>query len=88
MKTLKACKPQKLDYAMLRKELTLPLICIYEKPKDYPSGYVARVFDLNRPTLLYWTGDTITRVRDAIPPEMHRIPRSQGDDPAIRETWI
>ena len=78
----------KLDFATLRKQLTLPIITIYRHPKDYPEGYVGRVFDLNQPTMLSWRGDTLTQVRDRVPPEMHRIPRSDNDDPVIVESWI
>ena len=31
-------------------ELKFPIIAIYRHPADYPNKYVARVFDITRPT--------------------------------------
>ena len=74
--------------AELRKWTRMPIIAIYKHPKDYPDKYVARVFDIDRPTFLAVTADTLEEIRGCVPEGMHRVPRSQNDDPTVVESWI
>lgn len=65
----------------------IPMIVVYEKPKDYPTQFVARLWNGNKPTRYAILKNSIDDIRAAIPP-MHRIGRHPGDDPVIQETWI
>lgn len=69
----------------------LGLWTIYERPRDYPNGYVARLWKLGTPTNTVLHGDTLEEVRfllDKCYPGLVRIPRSPRDDPQIVETWL
>lgn len=79
---------KKFDIERLRKQTKLPMITVYEKPADYPNQYVARVWDVNRPTRLIALADTLEEIREAIPQEMYNIKRQPQDDPCIVEVWI
>ena len=76
------------DLAELRRKTRLPIIVIFRSPKDYPGKYVARVFDLNAPTMLAVTANTLDGIRGCIPEGMTRFPRSAADDPVIVESWL
>ena len=79
----------RFDYARLLKQTTIPIITVYDHPKDYPDKFVARVWDVNRPTNLAAVADTYEELLQAIPVhQMTRMEPSEKDDPVIRETWI
>ncbi|MBQ2634039.1 MAG: hypothetical protein IJF88_05630 [Oscillospiraceae bacterium] len=79
----------RFDYARLVKQTTIPIITVYAHPADYPDKYVARVWDVNRPTSLAAIADTYEELLQAIPTnQMTRMEPSPKDDPVIRETWI
>ena len=67
---------------------SMPISAVYDHPEDYPDKFVARVYDMDKPTNLIVLGDTLDEVREAIPQSMAKIDRQQGDDPCIVETWI
>lgn len=75
-------------YERLAAQSTFPLICVYEKPLDYPDLFVARVWDLQRPTRLVAVAETLDGIRAYIPAGMTRLPRTECDDPRIVEVWI
>ena len=79
---------QTFDYQALRKNTRVPIITIYRNPKDYPGKYVARVFDINIPTMLVAVADTLEEIRKCVPHEMHRLRRRQEDDPCIVEAYV
>lgn len=72
----------------MRATARFPLICIYKHPIDYPDKYVARLWDINKPTNIIVLADTIEELRGAIPKGMVRINRNEKDDPCIVEVWI
>ena len=76
------------DRARLAKQTKMPLIVVYNNPEDYPNKYVARVWDVNRPTALVAVADTLEEIREAIPQEMYNIGRQPQDDPCIVEVWL
>lgn len=79
----------RFDYARLIRQTTFPVIAVYKNPSDYPGKYVARVFDMNRPTNLAVVAETYEELLEAIPTQaMTRMERSAKDDPVIVETWI
>lgn len=71
-----------------RKTAAAPLICVFNSPKDYPGLYVARLFDLTKPTKYAATAKTLEDIRKTIPAEMICFGRDKEDDPCIVETWI
>ena len=79
----------RFNYARLVKQTTMPIIMIFESPEDYPGKYVARVFDVDKPTNLAAVADTYEELLEAIPTgQMLRMERAPNDDPAIVETWV
>lgn len=79
----------RFDYTRLVKQTTVPIITVYDHPADYPDKFVARVFDLNRPTNMAAIADTYEELLEAIPTRsMARMERNPKDDPVIVETWI
>ena len=66
----------------------MPIITIFKSPADYPGKYVARVFDVDKPTTLAAVADTYEELQQAIPAGMVRLERNEKDDPVILETWI
>ena len=61
------------DRARLAKQTKMPLIVVYNNPEDYPNKYVARVWDVNRPTALVAVADTLEEIREAIPQDVSLI---------------
>lgn len=65
---------------------------IYERPADYPDGYVVRQWIIRRgekPIRGHALGGPdLESVRATIPPEKVRMDRSPEDDPTIFEVWI
>ena len=76
------------DWSCIRAHAAVPLICIYFSPGDYPGKYVARLWDMLRPTNLIAVSDALEGIRQVIPDGMIRCPRHPGDDNCIVETWI
>jgi len=66
----------------------MPIICIYESPEDYQGMFVARLFDVNQPTNNILMRPTLEAVRMEIPDWFSLVPKSQGEDSNIVETWI
>lgn len=78
----------RFSYARLVKQTTMPIITVFKNPADYPGKYVARVFDVDKPTNLAAVADTYEELVAAIPSGMVRMERNEKDDPVIVETWI
>ena len=78
----------KFDLKELRKRTRMPVITIFWNPKDLPNKYVARVFDLDRPTMLAAVADTLEDIRSCVPEGMVRFPRTEKDDPVVVESWM
>lgn len=76
------------DMNSLIKITRLPLICIYNSPSDYPGKYVARLWDVDKPTNMVAIAESLEEIRGAKPPEMMIMGRMPNDDPVIVETWI
>ncbi|TWH49619.1 hypothetical protein [Sporomusa sp. KB1] len=69
-------------------QVTMPMITVYKNPSDFPGKFVARLFRLQKPTIIAVVKDTLPEIRMTIPRHMVRLPRHQADDPTILETWI
>ncbi len=73
----------------LLQSFEVPLITVFHKPVDYPTvNYVARLYDLNRPTVYVGFADTLKEIRAMIPSGMTRFPRDSKDAKSVVETWI
>lgn len=64
---------------------------IYDHPRDYPQGFIARRWEITA-SCLQATGDsirapTLAEVRNRLPRGMCRIPRFAKPDPCIVEVW-
>ena len=66
----------------------LPVWVVYKKPSDYPEKYVARLFLSEQATDEIKIADDLKTLRDMLPEGLYRLPRQQGDDPVILETWL
>jgi hypothetical protein len=64
---------------------------IYEKPKDYPNGFVVRrsvVSDRIKMDVVAQYSPTLLHARAAIPRGLHRLPRFPDDDACVVEVWM
>lgn len=69
-------------------ETRVPLITIYNSPRDYPNKYMARLFDLDAPTKIIMVFDDISEVYEYIPRGMVYFPRFPDDDPCIVGVYL
>jgi hypothetical protein len=69
----------------------LILWTIYERPRDFPEGYVLRSWrttgEWQVPGEASYFGD-LEAARAAVPAGLFRLPRQDDDDPAVLETWL
>ena len=67
----------------------LPIWTIYDHPRDYPTGFIARKFLLDQPTDETIAAPTLDEIREAMWRRgLTPLHRSPDDDPVIVETWI
>lgn len=66
----------------------VPVWVIYQRPKDYPRKFVARLWNLDEPTATALVADTLEEVRGLLPAGLVRIERNPLDDPVILEAWV
>lgn len=69
-------------------ENILPIITVYNNPRDYPGKFLARIFNGVRPTNVIMVKDSLEEINRNIPGSMVWINRYPVDDPAIVGTWI
>ena len=41
---------ERFNLAQIRRTVKAPIICVYKSPADYPGQFVARLWDLDKPT--------------------------------------
>ncbi|WP_417898226.1 hypothetical protein ABN702_18580 [Bacillus haimaensis] len=70
------------------KEYSMPIICIYNSPSDYKGMFVARLFDVNKPTPIILMRLTLDAIRSEIPVGFTLVPKSAGEDANIVESYI
>ena len=75
-----------IDYS----RFDLPMIIVYSHPSDFPDKFVARLFDLQRPTPYIAIADSLSDIRNIIPypGRFHKMPRSKYDAPSITEVYM
>jgi hypothetical protein len=65
------------------------LITVYDKTtSDYPNKYIARLFDVNKPTKFILVKDSLEDLKSLIPDYMHGMNRRSNDDPVILEIYL
>lgn len=72
-------------------ELKQPIICVFNKPDDYPDKYVARLFEGTAPTNIIITRNTEEEIREDITrhfPAMLPFARNKEDHKSVVESWI
>ena len=73
---------------------TLAIWTVYKNPTDYPGKFVARRFDIDadgpKPSASVIIAPNLKTLRSILAFEMHLIcmPRNEGDEPQIVETWL
>jgi hypothetical protein len=69
--------------------MSLSMWTIYDHPRDYPHSYVARRFELDKPTGDFTLSPDLEWLRaQFIARGLICLPRDAADDPVIVETWI
>lgn len=70
--------------------LKIPMIVVYERPRDFPDKYIARVFNCEIPTDVIIVRDSLQEIRDDITAAgfMVCLERSQEDVLSVVETWM
>lgn len=72
-----------------RQETGLPTWTIYDHPKDYPDGFIARQWIGDQPTSLTMVANDIEHLRAPLRATgLIQMVRHPSDDPCIVETWI
>ena len=71
----------------------LTMWTIYERPKDYPCGFVARMFEIGsgqpKPTAKTIKSIDLDPIQEKlINAGLTCIPRSEEDEPQIVENWV
>jgi hypothetical protein len=69
--------------------MSIELWVIYDHPSDLPQGYVARRWEGETPTEDALLSYDLEALRDEMESRgLVCIPRSEGDEPQIVESWI
>lgn len=70
--------------------LKVPVIVVYEHPNDYPEYYVARVFNVDKPTDTIMLKKNLSEIQDDIKENMNMVffLRGAEDDPCIVGAWM
>lgn len=79
----------RFNYNAILSVTTFPIFVIYENPLDYPGKFVARVWDLDKPTPFCAVRDSYRDIIATLPRNhMFRIPRDPRDEARIVESWV
>jgi hypothetical protein len=69
-------------------ECRLPLVTIFYSPEDYPDMWVARLFDIEKPTKYFALANSYRDIKTFKPQHMDVIQRDRRDVSSIVEVWI
>jgi hypothetical protein len=68
---------------------SLAIWVVYDHPKDYPDGYVARRFENDKPTASFVASKNLAVLQSTmIEMGLVRLMRSPEDGRVILETWL
>lgn len=83
------CKivPTLRDPALYEK-LFFPMLVLYQHPADFPTKYVVRVWDMDKPQPYVLVCDALEDAIRAIPPRFIRMERMEQDDHTILALFI
>lgn len=70
------------------RQFTMPIITVYDKPLDYPTKFVARLYDLQKATEFAVIADSLEEIRKTIPGWMVKMDRDMSDVKSIVEIYI
>ena len=65
-----------------------PLITVYLSPEDFPGKYVARLFDLDKPTPYCVWKWSLRQLEDCIPAQMVFMERQEEDHDSILGVYL
>lgn len=70
--------------------LKMPVIAVYERPDDYPDKYVARVFDILKPTGIAIVKSSLSEIQEDIGANTSMVffLREAGDVLSLVGTWV
>lgn len=70
--------------------IEVPVIVVYEHPSDYPQYYVARIFNVDKPTDTIMLKDTLEEIQEDVRnnTNMMFMLRGAEDDPCIVGVWL
>lgn len=72
-------------------KLKQPIICVFNRPLDYPEKCIARIFEGTKPTNTVITRETVEEIREDIKkafPSMLPFARCKEDHKSVVESWI
>jgi hypothetical protein len=69
-------------------QFDFPLITIYFSPDDFPDKYVARLFDMDKPTPYYVWKWSLSMLEVEIPPHMVFMERQEEDAQSILGVYM
>lgn len=79
-------------YSRVADRERIPMWVLYDHPRDVPTMYVARIhYSLPDPTPSVWAlgSPDVEAMRAAFAAlGFTKIPRNEGDDPKIMESWL
>lgn len=89
-KNVEEIKNNEFSYedAYIRDGNTMKAIAVYNRPEDFPGGYIARLFNGVEPTYKSIKGGSLEEIRKGIPTGYTRVPRDVEDVLSLVETWI
>ena len=64
---------------------------IYERPRDFPQGFIVRRWDITGPGPTpgpAYAELTLEAARRHVPPGLECLPRFENDEPTIVEAWL
>lgn len=72
------------------KELSVPLIAVYEHPDGYPEKCVARIYDMGEPTDTVMVMDSVDEIREDIElnTDMTFFPPGSDDVASLAGVWL
>lgn len=77
---------QEVDFS----ELLIPMIAVYDNPKDYPGSYVARVYDIDIPTNVVMVKSALQEIEEDIKTHIGKefFRRGKEDDETLVGVWM
>jgi hypothetical protein len=79
-----------IDFVPSPKQINM--ICIYDRPNDYPERFVGRIIFINHGVVIMSNAvilaDTLEELKTKIPSSMVYLDRQENDDPKIVGVYL